>query len=264
MRLSQKVIVITGASAGIGRAAAEHLASEGAAVVLGARRTSELEAVVAGITSRGGRAVAVTADVTSETDMQRLVAKAVDAFGRLDVVICNAGIGYHRKFADTPTADMRRLIDVNVMGTFYAARAAMDVFTRQQEGHIIAVSSIVGRRGVGGSSIYSATKAAQVGLIEGLRAEFAGTRLRASVVFPVGTSTEFHDAIRRDFGHDTKGHGPRQTPGSVAEAIVKCVISPRAEVYPYPLAELLSVLNVVAPALADSFVHRYRRETEEV
>jgi NADP-dependent 3-hydroxy acid dehydrogenase YdfG len=263
-RLSQKVIVITGASAGIGRAAAEQLAAEGAAVVLAARRTPELEAVAAGITARGGRALAVTADVTSEPDMNRLVASAVEAFSRLDVVICNAGIGYHRQFADTPPADMRRLIDVNVMGTVYAARAAMDVFTRQQQGHIIAVSSIVGRRGVGGSSIYSATKAAQAGLIESLRAEFMGTRLRASVVFPVGTSTEFHDAIRRDFGHDTKGHGPRQTAGSVAKAIVRCVISPRAEVYPYPLAKLLAVLNVVAPAAADAFVHRYRRETEEV
>jgi len=264
MRLASKVIVITGASAGIGRAAAEHLAAEGAAVAIGARRTAELEAVAAGITSRGGRALAVTADVTSDSDMRGLVAKAVETFGRLDVVICNARIGYHRRFADTPPADMRRLIDVNVMGTFYAARAAMDVFARQQQGHIIAISSIVGRRGVGGSSIYSATKAAQVGLIEGLRAEFEGTPFRASIIYPVGTSTEFHDAIRRDFGHDTKGHGPRQTADSVAAAIVKCVISPRAEVYPYGLAKLLAILSVVAPATADRFVHRYRRETEDV
>jgi NADP-dependent 3-hydroxy acid dehydrogenase YdfG len=263
-RLSQKVIAITGASAGIGRATAEHLASEGAAVAIGARRTTELEAVAAGITSRGGRSLAVTCDVTSESDMQRLVASAVETFGRLDVVICNAGIGYHRAFADTPPADMRRLMDVNVMGTLYAARAAMEVFKGQQQGHIIAVSSIVGRRGVGGSSIYSATKAAQVGLIEGLRAEFEGTPLRASIVYPVGTSTEFRDAITRDFGHTTRGHGPRQTADSVAEAIVRCVISPRAEVYPYRLAKLLSVLSVIAPATADRFVHRYRRETVDL
>jgi short-subunit dehydrogenase len=263
MRLSQKVIAITGASAGIGRAAAEQLAAEGAAVVLCARRTAELDAVAADITARGGRALAVTADVTSEVDMQRLVAAAVERFGRLDVVICNAGIGFHRRFADTPTEVMRRLMDVNVMGTLYAARAAMDAFTRQGQGHIIAISSIVGRRGVGGSSLYSATKAAQLGLIEGLRAEFEGTPFHASVVLPVGTSTEFHEVIRRDFGHHTQGRGPRQGADSVAKAIVKCVISPRPEVYPYRLAKLLAILNVIAPKLADGFVHRFRREAED-
>jgi len=264
MRLSQKVIIITGASAGIGRASAEQLAAEGAAVVLCARRQAELDVVVTGITSRGGRATGMVADVTSETDMQRLVAKAVEVYGRLDVMICNAGIGYHRQFVDTTADVMRRLLDVNVMGTFYAARAAMDVFTRQNSGHIIAVSSIVGRRGIAGSSAYSATKAAQLGFIESLRAEFEGTPFRASVVFPVGTETEFHDAIRRDFGHDTIGHGPMQTPDDVARGIVKCVIKPRPEVYPFGSAKLLAILSVMFPKTADGFVHRFRRETKDV
>ena len=262
--LTSKVIVITGASAGIGRSTAEQLAAEGAAVVACARRTPELATLVAGITGKGGRAAAVTADVTIEADMQRLIGTAVATYGRLDVVICNAGIGYHRQFVDTTADVMRRLLDVNVLGTFYAARAAMDVFVKQQSGHIIAVSSIVGRRGIAGSCAYSATKAAQLGFIEGLRAEFEGTPFRASVVFPVGTETEFHDAIRRDFSHDTIGHGPMQSPDDVARAIVKCVIKPRPEVYPYPFAKLLSLLSVVAPATADGFVHRFRRETRDV
>jgi len=264
MRLSQQVIVITGASAGIGRATAEHLAAEGAAVVLCARRQPELDAVVAGITGRGGRAVGRLADVTSEADMRGLVAAAVETYGRLDVVICNAGIGYHRQFVDTTSDVMRRLLDVNVMGTFYAARAAMDVFVRQNSGHIIAISSIVGRRGIAGSCAYSATKAAQLGFIEGLRAEFEGTPFHASVVFPVGTETEFHAAIRRDFSHDTIGHGPMQSPEDVARAIVKCVIKPTPEVYPLRYAKLLSILSVVAPKTADGFVHRFRRETADV
>ena len=104
----------------------------------------------------------------------------------LDVMICNAGIGYHGPFDETPPAAMRRIVDVNLMGTLYAARAAMRAFRRQGRGHIIAVSSIVGRRGVGGSSVYAATKAAQIAFIESLRAEFVGTPFRASVVFPVG------------------------------------------------------------------------------
>ena len=180
-RLDGRVAVITGASAGIGRATAERLAAEGAAVVLSARRADPLAEAAAGIETRGGRALAVPGDVTIEDDMRGLVSRAVGHFGRIDVMICNAGIGFHDAFARTPAGVMRRLMDVNVMGTFYAAQAALDVFRRQGSGHIIAVSSIVGRRGMAGSSVYSATKAAQVVFIEALRAEFAGTDLRASV-----------------------------------------------------------------------------------
>ena len=106
-RTLDKVVAITGASAGIGRAVAERAAAEGAAVVLSARRADLLNEVAAGITARGGRALAVPGDVTSEADMRDLVARAVGVFGRLDVMICNAGIGYHDSFADTPTDVMR-------------------------------------------------------------------------------------------------------------------------------------------------------------
>jgi short-subunit dehydrogenase len=154
---------------------------------------------------------------------------------------------------------MRRVVEVNLMGTLYAARAALIVMRRQGHGHLIAVSSIAGRRGIGGSSVYSATKAAQSGLIEALRAEFAGTPLYASVVYPVSTVTEFHDAIARDFGHAISGKGPRQSAARVARAIIHCVASPRAEVYPYVHAKWLAVLAVVAPTLADRVVKRFGR-----
>ena len=258
-RLAGRVVAITGASSGIGRACAVRLAAEGATVVVSARRADRLDELVESIKASGGRAIAVTGDVTRESDMQALVARAVEAFGSLDVMICNAGIGYHEAFARTPPDVIRRLVDVNLMGTLYAARAAVDVFTRQDRGHLIAVSSIVGRRGIAGSSVYSATKAAQLGLIEGLRAEFHGTSIHASVVFPVGTETEFHAAIKRDFGHDIQGRGPRQSADDVAKAIVDCVITPRAEVYPYPKAWWLSVLSVIAPAQADKFVQKFGR-----
>jgi NAD(P)-dependent dehydrogenase (short-subunit alcohol dehydrogenase family) len=207
----------------------------------------------------GGDALAVTGDVTVPADMDALVAAALAAHGRLDVMVCNAGIGYHGPLDETPLDAMRRLIDVNVMGTLYAARAALGAMRRQGSGHIIAISSIAGRRGVGGSSVYSATKAAQIGLIEALRAEFAGTPLRASIVYPVSTRTEFHDAIARDFGHAVKGIGPRQSADRVADAIVRCMVSPRAEVYPYRTAWWLAVLSVVAPATADRVMTRFGR-----
>jgi short-subunit dehydrogenase len=263
--VSRKVVVITGASAGIGEATARLAAADGAAVVMSARRRDRLEAVAADIRSAGGAALAVPGDVTVATDMDALVARTIDAFGRIDVMVCNAGIGYHGPLDETSVDAMRRLVDVNLMGTLYAARAALIAMRRQGHGHLVVVSSIAGRRGVGGSSVYSATKAAQIGLVEALRAEFTGTSLAASIIYPVSTVTEFHDAIARDFGHAVSGKGPRQSAERVAAAIVACIGSPRAEVYPYVHAKWLAVLGVVAPALADRVVKRFgRRRTPHV
>ena len=236
-------------------------AREGATVVLLARRADKLDALAAEVRATGGRALAVAGDVTNATDMESFVRRAVEGFGRLDIMVCNAGIGYHGPLDESPTDVMRRLVDVNLMGTLYAARAALPVMRRQGTGHIIAVSSIVGRRGIGGSSVYSATKAAQIGFIEGLRAEFSGTNLRASVIYPVSTVTEFHEAIARDFGHTVTGKGPKQSADRVAQAIVECMVNPRAEVYPFGHAKWLAVLSVVAPAQADKFVKRFGRRT---
>jgi len=259
VRLSSKVVAITGASAGIGRATAVQLAAQGAAVVVSARRTDRLDELVTEIRAAGGRALAVPADVARAEDVQNIVAQAVSTFGRLDVMICNAGIGFHGTLEETSIEAMRRLVDVNLMGTLYAARAAMDIFKRQNSGHIIAVSSIAGRRGIGGSSLYSATKAAQIGFIEALRAEFYGTPIKASVVLPVSTATEFLPAIARDFGHEINALGPRQSAEAVAKAIVRCVITPRPEVYPFSKARVLALVSVLAPGQADRAVRKYTR-----
>lgn len=256
----ERVIVITGASAGIGRAVAELAAADGASVVLSARRKDLLDAVVAGIAAKGGRALAVAGDVTSDADMQTLVARAIETFGRVDVMLCNAGIGFHDTFQGTPPDVMRRLVDVNLMGTLYAARAAMPHFLARGSGHLIAVSSIVGRRGIPGSAVYAATKAAQIGLIEGIRAETHGTNIRASLVYPVSTVTEFRDAIKRDYGQDVSGRGPKQSAEDVARAIIDCIHHPRPEVYPLKKAKWLSVVSVIAPGLADRLVQKYSRK----
>lgn len=257
--MSPRVIAITGASAGIGHACAERLARDGHAIVVSARRGERLSALVASIERHGGRALGVRADVTSVGDMRALVDRAVAEFGRLDVMICNAGIGYHGRLDETPVDVMRRIVDVNLMGTLYAAHAAMTAFRRQGSGHLIAISSIVGRRAVGGSSVYAATKAAQVGFIESLRAEFAGTPFHASVVLPVSTLTEFHETMRQDFGYDVTRVGPRQSAAQVAEAVARCIRSPRAEVYPHRLSRGLAIVNVLAPELTDRVVRRYTR-----
>lgn len=257
-----KVAAITGASSGIGLATAQQLAAAGAAVVLGARRAERLAEAAAGIRRAGGSAEPVVMDVTSAADVARLVARAEEAFGRLDIMICNAGFGYYATLDDTDPSIMRRMMDVNFHGTFLAARAAMPIFRRQVQGHLVIVSSIVGQRGIGQMSGYSATKAAQVGFAESLRTEFAGTRIHISVVLPVSTETEFRIAMARDFGHSVRGLGPRQSAETVARAIVKCVRRPVPEVYPHRGSRALPIINAVAPGFTDVLVRRFGRRRD--
>jgi short-subunit dehydrogenase len=259
MSLDGRVAAITGASAGIGLACAKHLAREGAAVVLGARRVELLESTAKTITDAGGRAAIVQMDVTRESDVEALVGMAVREFGRLDVMICNAGFGYYGPIDETPADVMRRMMDVNYMGTFYGAHAALPVFRRQNSGHLIFVSSIVGRRGIPFMGAYTATKSAQAGLAEALRAEFAGTPIHVSCVYPISTPTEFTDVIARDYGYRISGLGPRQSVDDVAAAIVACVGRPRPEVYPHRMSRGLAILNALAPAFTDRFVRKFGR-----
>lgn len=262
MDLSGRVAAITGASSGIGLASAQHLAREGVAVVLGARRKERLDDAVRDIRAAGGRADSAIMDVTSESEVKQLVQRAVDSFGRLDIMICNAGFGYYGTVEETPVEVMQRMMDVNFMGTFFAARAALPLFRAQNSGHLIIVSSIVGQRGIGQMSGYSATKAAQVGFAESLRTEFSGTPIAVSVVFPVSTETEFRSVMSRDYGHSVSGLGPKQSVDDVARAIVACVRKPKAEVYPHAMSRALTVVNAVAPGLTDKVVRRYGRRRE--
>src|ERR687898_611831 len=138
------VAAITGASSGIGLAIAEQLAAAGTKVVLGARRADRLQSAADAIRRAGGMAEAVVMDVTSEPDMQRFVTRALDTFGRIDVMVCNAGFGHYGTVEETEPDIMRRMMDVNFFGTFLGTRAALPHFRRQGRGHVIIVSSIVG------------------------------------------------------------------------------------------------------------------------
>ena len=257
--LTGRVAAITGASSGIGLACAEQLAREGAAVVLGARRLDRLDATARSIRGAGGRAAVMQMDVTREGDVEAFVELATREFGRLDVMICNAGFGYYAPIDEMPADVMQRMMDVNFMGTFYGAAAALRVFRRQNSGHLVFVSSIVGRRGVPNMGGYTATKAAQAGLAESLRAEFAGTPIHVTCVYPVSTPTEFVAAMERDYGHSISGLGPKQTASDVAAAIVAAIRRPRPEVYPHAISRGLTVLNALLPGFTDRFVRRFGR-----
>jgi len=264
MDLAGRVAAITGGSSGIGLACAKHLAREGVAVVLGARRVSLLEATARQIRDAGGRAAIVQMDVTREDDVQALVAMAEREFGRLDIMICNAGFGYYGPIDETPPDVMQRMMDVNYMGTFYGARAALPIFRRQNSGHLMFISSIVGRRGIPLMGGYTATKAAQAGLAESLRAEFSGSPIHVTCVYPISTPTGFIDAMAREFGHKVSGLGPKQSVDEVAREIVRCIRRPRPELYPKPISRGLTVLNALAPRFTDWFVRRYGRDRDVV
>src|SRR5947209_2073495 len=179
-----RVIAITGASAGIGRATALRLARNGDAVAICARRRDQLDAVAADIISAGGQALAVVADVTRAAEMDGFVAQTIARFGRLDVMMCNAGFGIAGAIDEIPPDQMQRLMDINYTGTYHATRAALPGFRRQGSGHVIIVSSIVGKRGVPYMGAYSATKFAQVGLAKCLRTELAGPGIHSPLSHP--------------------------------------------------------------------------------
>jgi len=255
------VIAITGASAGIGLATALRLARDRAAVALCARRSDRLDQAARDVAAAGGQAMPFVADVAREADMDRFVAQTVERFGRLDVMMCNAGYGVAGAIDDIAADQMQKIMNVNFMGTYFAARAAMRVFRRQGSGHLIIVSSIVGKRGVPFMGAYSATKFAQVGLAECLRAELAGSPIHVSVVYPVSTDTEFFEVMTRETGVPvTRAYGPRQHVDAVADAIARAIERPVVEIYPHFTSRMLVILNAFAPGFTDGLVKRFGRK----
>jgi short-subunit dehydrogenase len=259
--MSPRVVAITGASAGIGRATALRLARDGAAIAICARRADRLDEVAAEIAAAGGQALAMAADVTRATDMDALVARTVERFGRLDVMMCNAGFGVAGAIDEIAPEQMHKLMDVNYYGTYHATRAALPLFRRQRSGHIVMVSSIVGKRGVPYMGAYAATKFAQVGLAECLRSELIGTNIHVSVVYPVSTETEFFEVMSRETGTTvTRAMGPRQSVETVAEAIARGLDRPVPEIYPHAKSRALVILNALAPGITDRVVKRFGRK----
>jgi short-subunit dehydrogenase len=258
---TKRVVAITGGSAGIGRATAERLARDGAAIAICGRRSDRLDAAAAAIRACGADVLPVVADVSRDEDMADFVAKTVERFGRIDVMICNAGFGIAGALDDISPEQMRQLIDINYMGTYYAARAALPIFRREGHGHLIVISSIVGKRGVPYMGAYAATKFAQVGLAECLRAELAGTAIHCSVVFPVSTETEFFDVMTEATGTKvTRAFGPRQEAAIVADAIARAIARPVPEVFPHFKSRALVWLNTFAPGVCDRVVKRFGRK----
>jgi NADP-dependent 3-hydroxy acid dehydrogenase YdfG len=184
-----KVVVIAGASSGIGEATALHLAERGARLVLGARRTDRLDDLAGRIASAGGEAVAVTADVRRREDVAGLVATARYRFGRLDVMVSNAGSMAVSGLDELRTDDWDLMVDVNLKGVLNGIAAALPVFRAQGSGHFVHTASTAAYKVVPTQAVYAATKTAVKALTEGLRQE-AGPDLRVTLVSPGFTNTE--------------------------------------------------------------------------
>jgi NADP-dependent 3-hydroxy acid dehydrogenase YdfG len=193
--IAGKVVVITGASSGLGEAAARHLSARGAPVVLGARRRDRLEALVGELTGKGGKATAVVTDVTVRAEVQRLVDAAMTHYGRVDVMINNAGLMPQSPLGRLKTSEWDRMIDVNIKGVLYGIAAALPYMERQKSGHFINVSSVAGHKVRAGGAVYSATKHAVRVISEGLRQEVKPFGIRTTVISPGAVDTELPHTI---------------------------------------------------------------------
>jgi len=190
-----KVVVITGASSGLGEAAARHLSTLGASIVLGARRLDRLRALADELIARDGRALAVEADVTRLDQVKALVDAAVRTYGRIDVMINNAGLMPQSLLERLKIDEWDRMIDVNIKGVLYGIAAALPHMTAQKSGHFINVSSVAGHKVRPGGTVYSATKHAVRVISEGLRQEVKQYNIRTTVISPGAVDTELPDTI---------------------------------------------------------------------
>jgi len=190
-----KVVVITGASSGLGEAAARLLSAEGAIVVLGARRVERIQSLADELNSKGGKALAVPTDVTRREQVQKLVDTAVQRFGRIDVMINNAGLMPHSPLERLKVDEWERMVDVNIKGVLYGIAAALKYMKQQKYGHIINVSSVAGHKVTMNGAVYCATKHAVRAVSEGLRQEIKPYNVRTTIISPGAVATELPDSI---------------------------------------------------------------------
>ena len=217
-KLAGKVVLITGASAGIGRASALVLAQEGANMVLTARRQERLTELETAVQRVGGKAVCVVGDATEEEIAQRCVAVATETFGTLDILINNVGIGNYKGLVDTSVAEYDELMDTNVRSTFLFTRYAVPVMIDQGSGTILMISSMAGIYGFAGEAVYCATKFAQVGFSQALDKELRPHGIKVGTICPGGVKTEF--ALGKGRTEQSVAESSMLDPEDVARAVV--------------------------------------------
>jgi NAD(P)-dependent dehydrogenase (short-subunit alcohol dehydrogenase family) len=257
VRIKKPVVVITGASSGIGRATALCFAGKGASLVLAARRTEALDSLVRECRKRGGNAIAVPTDVTDAEAMKMLASRAVQEFGRIDVWVNNAAVSVFGRFLDVPLRDFQRVLDVNIGGYVNGARAALPHLRTQGTGVLINVSSVVGEVAQPYSAAYSMSKAAVRALGVSLRSELrldGITGVKVCTLLPATIDTPLFRQAANYTGRQVRPMPPVHTPQRAARAIVKLSRKPRREAIVGTGGRYLMVKHKVIPGTMEGIV----------
>lgn len=255
--LRGSVVVITGASSGIGRATAREFARRGATVVLAARREEALRAALAECEDLGGRGLVAPTDVSDAEQVDRLADTALRNYDRIDVWVNNAAVSLFGRIEETPRGPYERVLDTNILGYVNGARAAIRQFREQGEGRLINVSSMVGHTGQPYTSAYVASKWAIRGLSECLRMELMDAPgIRVSTVLPASIDTPIFQHAANYTGRAVKAMTPVYPPEQVAAAIVRLAQRPRREVFVGNAGRMIAALRTLAPALGERIMAR--------
>jgi short-subunit dehydrogenase len=257
--IKDSVIVITGASSGIGRATALEFAKQGATLLLAARREAVLQDVAIECDRLGGQALAVPTDVTDADAVQALARRAVDTFGRLDVWVNNAAVTLFARFEEAPLDTYRRVIETNLFGYIHGARAALPYFREQGSGILINVDSVVGKTAEPYTSAYTISKYGILGMSNGLRIELQldnASDIHVCVVMPASIDTPIFQNAANYTNRKVKPLNPVYPAQQVAEAIVGLVERPQREVIVGQAGHLLVMEHALAPDLYERMMAR--------
>jgi short-subunit dehydrogenase len=261
-----KVVVITGASSGIGKACAFEFADNGAVVVLGARKENELEKVEAEIKKRGGEAYAVRTDVKNIEDCKNLVDKTIEKYGKIDVLINNAGISMRANFEDLDLSVIKELMDTNFYGAVYCTKYALP-YLLKQKGTIIAISSISGLTPLPGRTGYCASKYAMDGFFNTLRLENIKKGLNVLIVHPGFTSSNIRKAALNQFGlpqiETPRDEGKMMSSKEVARIIMKATLNRKRDLILTQQGKLTVWLHKIFPSMTDRIIlHEMAKELD--
>lgn len=248
-------VVITGATSGIGRETAREFARAGAHVVAAGRREERLHELVSEIEAKGGEALAVRTDVAHQAQVERLIEKAHERFGRIDTLVNNAGVGLAARFEEQPLEDFQRVMQVNFWGAVYACKAVIPRMRVQSTGGVIInVSSILGKRAMPFETAYCASKFALAGFSEALRTEVMADGIDVSTIFPGAVESEIWEAATNKTGLDMPTLLPKFPARELARIIVHAARFPQPEIVVAFDAQVINFFNTLVPGLLDFFL----------